>query len=353
MASGFSRRTDRRADGFMVAERLVYTLGQWRVSSSGSRVRALARRPRALRHRVSRFVVSVVPRSQRPPDHLAHDAAQGADALLRADDHARVGRGLPGALHARAQGRRGVPAQALQPALRRTRADAFRSYGLLAILVPSILPPPTPFKIFVLAAGVAKVRPVDFIIAIAIGRGFRYFGEGLLAVYYGDQAADFLHENATNGRAGRRHDGSSLGGAGWILWRRQQRPSGGLTIGPKACIINRLSVINAAGHLGRRPDEERGAQRGASSTRELTAALEAVRPSVRDPRSIDDGSTDDTFARLAELQSLGCQAARDPLPPQFRSDRRLCRRASLMPAGATSSPWTAICRTTRATSPRW
>ena len=72
----------------------------------------------------------------------------------------------------------------------------FRRYGLLAILIPSILPPPTPFKIFVLAAGVAKVRPLHFILAIAIGRGFRYFGEGLLAVYYGDHAADFLNENA-------------------------------------------------------------------------------------------------------------------------------------------------------------
>jgi len=72
----------------------------------------------------------------------------------------------------------------------------FRRYGLLAILIPSILPPPTPFKIFVLAAGVAKVRPLDFILAIAIGRGFRYFGEGMLAVYYGDHAADFLNENA-------------------------------------------------------------------------------------------------------------------------------------------------------------
>ena len=35
----------------------------------------------------------------------------------------------------------------------------FRRYGLLAILVPSILPPPTPFKIFVLAAGVAESPP--------------------------------------------------------------------------------------------------------------------------------------------------------------------------------------------------
>jgi membrane protein YqaA with SNARE-associated domain len=101
----------------------------------------------------------------------------------------------------------------------------FRRYGLLAILVPSILPPPTPFKIFVLAAGVAKVRPVDFILAIAIGRGFRYFGEGLLAVYYGDQAADFLRQNA---RTVALVVAATVivGGVGWILWqRRNERPA--------------------------------------------------------------------------------------------------------------------------------
>src|SRR5262245_44624735 len=45
----------------------------------------------------------------------------------------------------------------------------FKRYGLLAVIVPSILPPPTPFKIFVLLAGVANVRRVTFLIAVAIG----------------------------------------------------------------------------------------------------------------------------------------------------------------------------------------
>ena len=68
----------------------------------------------------------------------------------------------------------------------------FQKYGLLGVLIPSILPPPTPFKVFVLAAGVAKVRPVDFIVAVALGRGFRYFGEAILALFYGDRAAEYL-----------------------------------------------------------------------------------------------------------------------------------------------------------------
>lgn len=101
----------------------------------------------------------------------------------------------------------------------------FRRYGLLAILIPSVLPPPMPFKVFVLAAGVAKVRPFDFIVAIAIGRGFRYFGEGLLAVYYGDDAAEFLRRNAQTVAMVVALAALVLG-VGWILWRRRnERPA--------------------------------------------------------------------------------------------------------------------------------
>jgi membrane protein YqaA with SNARE-associated domain len=68
----------------------------------------------------------------------------------------------------------------------------FQKHGMLAVLVAAILPPPVPLKAFVLAAGIARVRPVEFLVAIAIGRGIRYFGEALLALYYGDRAALFL-----------------------------------------------------------------------------------------------------------------------------------------------------------------
>ena len=70
---------------------------------------------------------------------------------------------------------------------------AFRRHGIMAVLIPSILPPPAPFKIFVLMAGVAGVSVRSFTIAIAIGRGARYFVEGLLAIWYGEQAIAFIH----------------------------------------------------------------------------------------------------------------------------------------------------------------
>src|SRR4029078_10879438 len=72
-----------------------------------------------------------------------------------------------------------------------------RKYGLLSVLVPSLLPPPAPFQIFVLAAGVAQVRTVDFVLAVAIGRGTRYFGEGVLALWYGERGAGILCADST------------------------------------------------------------------------------------------------------------------------------------------------------------
>ena len=73
----------------------------------------------------------------------------------------------------------------------------FQRYGVMAVLIPSLLPPPAPFKVFVLLAGVAGIPVQSFALAIALGRGIRYFGEGMLAVWYGDRAIDYV---AANGR---------------------------------------------------------------------------------------------------------------------------------------------------------
>jgi membrane protein YqaA with SNARE-associated domain len=71
-----------------------------------------------------------------------------------------------------------------------------QKYGLLMIIVPALLPPPAPFKIFVLLAGVVAIPVWQFAIAIFIARLIRYGGEGLLAVWYGDQAFAYLHDHA-------------------------------------------------------------------------------------------------------------------------------------------------------------
>ena len=70
----------------------------------------------------------------------------------------------------------------------------YQRFGLLAVIVPALLPPPVPFKVFVLLAGAADVAVWRFAMAMTIGRGIRYFGQGYLAVMYGEHALDFMKE---------------------------------------------------------------------------------------------------------------------------------------------------------------
>jgi membrane protein YqaA with SNARE-associated domain len=67
-----------------------------------------------------------------------------------------------------------------------------KSNGFLSIAVTALLPPPTPFKVFVIAAGALEMPVRTFVLGLIVARGLRFFGEGFLAVKYGDQASQFL-----------------------------------------------------------------------------------------------------------------------------------------------------------------
>jgi len=76
------------------------------------------------------------------------------------------------------------------------KAEAlYEKYGMAAVIVPSIMPPPTPFKIFVLSAGVFRLSTSSFVLAIAIGRSIRYSMWGILAVLYGEAVKRYMQEN--------------------------------------------------------------------------------------------------------------------------------------------------------------
>jgi membrane protein YqaA with SNARE-associated domain len=64
--------------------------------------------------------------------------------------------------------------------------------GFVSILLTALLPPPTPFKIFVLAAGALEMPVGKFVLGLTLARGLRFFAEGFLAVKYGDQGTQFL-----------------------------------------------------------------------------------------------------------------------------------------------------------------
>lgn len=68
-------------------------------------------------------------------------------------------------------------------------------YDALALVLPTMVPLPLPMKLFVIAAGVFKVRLGRFALAILFARVVRFFGIALLAQRYGDRTWTLLREN--------------------------------------------------------------------------------------------------------------------------------------------------------------
>jgi membrane protein YqaA with SNARE-associated domain len=65
-------------------------------------------------------------------------------------------------------------------------------YDMFAVLVATLLPPPFPFKLFVISAGVFRFSVMRFMLAIIAGRAFRFLLEGFFAVRYGQDAKVIL-----------------------------------------------------------------------------------------------------------------------------------------------------------------
>ena len=72
---------------------------------------------------------------------------------------------------------------------------AYARFGILAIAIPAILPPPLPFKIFVATAGTLEYPRWKFLLTVMIARSVRYYVEGILAVFYGQRVLSFLKVN--------------------------------------------------------------------------------------------------------------------------------------------------------------
>jgi membrane protein YqaA with SNARE-associated domain len=64
--------------------------------------------------------------------------------------------------------------------------------GFAGMLIAALLPPPIPFKVFVIAGGVFEVPFGSFVTAVALARLLRYFGLGFLAARYGRGAIPFV-----------------------------------------------------------------------------------------------------------------------------------------------------------------
>jgi membrane protein YqaA with SNARE-associated domain len=96
----------------------------------------------------------------------------------------------------------------------------FERQEFLAVMIPSMLPPPTPWKVFVFASGVFEMRVVPFLLAVFSGRMLRWLILSLLVLKLGPGAADLVahHSLATVVVVG----ALAVIGFGW-WWMRKKR----------------------------------------------------------------------------------------------------------------------------------
>ncbi|HEY8461531.1 MAG TPA: VTT domain-containing protein [Blastocatellia bacterium] len=73
--------------------------------------------------------------------------------------------------------------------------ELINRYDVWALLLGAVLPPPFPFKLFLISAGAFRMRLWRFLTAMVIGRGVRFALEGWMAVNYGEQAADLFKQH--------------------------------------------------------------------------------------------------------------------------------------------------------------
>jgi membrane protein YqaA with SNARE-associated domain len=72
----------------------------------------------------------------------------------------------------------------------------FRTYGLVTVFVPALMPIPMPLKLFVISAGVLGTSWKQFISVLLAARILRYFGEAWLGVQLGSESTTFLKTHA-------------------------------------------------------------------------------------------------------------------------------------------------------------
>jgi membrane protein YqaA with SNARE-associated domain len=72
----------------------------------------------------------------------------------------------------------------------------FERQEFLAMMIPSMLPPPTPWKAFVFAAGVFEMRVIPFMISVFAGRMVRWIVLSLLVLKLGPGAVEVVEHHA-------------------------------------------------------------------------------------------------------------------------------------------------------------
>lgn len=102
---------------------------------------------------------------------------------------------------------------------------AFERHEFLALMVPAMLPPPTPFKFFVLTAGGLKMRVDHFLLAVFTGRLLRFTILSVLTIFFGPQIVT-LTLNLVKQHLAWVLAAVAVGLLVWLLWRLRRGPAG-------------------------------------------------------------------------------------------------------------------------------
>jgi membrane protein YqaA with SNARE-associated domain len=100
----------------------------------------------------------------------------------------------------------------------------FERQEFLAMMIPSMLPPPTPWKAFVFAAGVFEMRVPAFLLAVFAGRMVRWLVLSALVLKLGPGAVDLVAHHALTLVGG----AMLLAGVGFAWWWWKRRRAGTL-----------------------------------------------------------------------------------------------------------------------------
>jgi membrane protein YqaA with SNARE-associated domain len=105
--------------------------------------------------------------------------------------------------------------------------DRFQRQESLAVMIPSMMPPPAPWKMFVFASGVFEMRVPNFLLAVFVGRMLRWLVLSLLVLKLGPSAVDLVARHAVPVVL----VVGALAFAGFALWWRRKKRSGKLMEG--------------------------------------------------------------------------------------------------------------------------
>lgn len=114
----------------------------------------------------------------------------------------------------------------LMKRINRQRFEAIRArfekQEFLAVMIPSMLPPPAPWKVFIFASGVFEMRVLPFMLAVFCGRMVRWFILAFLVIKLGPGAADIVahHALAVVGVVG------LLAVGGFAIWWMRRKRAG-------------------------------------------------------------------------------------------------------------------------------